>query len=82
VFIFFFFGFSQKMVLLKGVHPLKISQHTQFRGPTLTGASLASTTNVCHFGMVEAMELKKYSVEVTFNGMTSLQNFIKSKKLV
>jgi hypothetical protein len=50
------------MVLLKGVHPLKISQHTQFRGPTLTGASLASTMNVCHFGMVEVMELKNMAL--------------------
>jgi hypothetical protein len=33
---------------------------------------------VRHFGMVEAMELKKYDFQVIFNGMISLQNFIKN----
>jgi hypothetical protein len=32
--------------------------------------------------MVEVTELKKYGVEVTFNGMPSLLNFIKIYKLV
>jgi hypothetical protein len=35
-----------KIVLLKVVHPLKIYQYTKFHGPTLTGASFASTSEV------------------------------------
>jgi hypothetical protein len=42
VFVFFW----QKMVLLKVVHPLKIYQYTKFNGPTLTGASFASISEV------------------------------------
>jgi hypothetical protein len=43
MFVFFVF---EKMVLLKVVHPLKIYEYTTFHGPTLTGASLASTSEV------------------------------------
>jgi hypothetical protein len=49
------------MVLLKVVHALKIYQYTKFHGPTLTGASFASTSsslNVRHFVMVEGTGLK------------------------
>jgi hypothetical protein len=49
------------MVLLKVVHPLKIYQYTKFHGPTLTGASFASTSevlNIRHFGMVEGTGLE------------------------
>jgi hypothetical protein len=38
--------------------------------------------NVRHFGMVKGTGVKKYGVEVTFNGMTYLLNFIKIYKLV
>jgi hypothetical protein len=38
--------------------------------------------NAHHFGMVEGTGLKKYGVEVTFNGMISLLNFIKIYQLV
>jgi hypothetical protein len=41
-----FFFFITKMVLLKVVHPLEIHQYTKFHGPTLTGASFASTSEV------------------------------------
>jgi hypothetical protein len=34
--------------------------------------------NVHHFVTVEGTGLKKYGIEVTFNGMTFLLNFIKS----
>jgi hypothetical protein len=34
------------MVSLKVVHPLKIYQHTKYHGPTLTGASFASISEV------------------------------------
>jgi hypothetical protein len=34
--------------------------------------------NIRHFGLVEATGLKKYGVEITFNVMTSLLNFVKS----
>jgi hypothetical protein len=42
----FVFLFLTKMALLKVVHPLKIYQYTKFHGPTLTGASFASTSEV------------------------------------
>jgi hypothetical protein len=41
-----YFLFLTKMVLLKVVHPSKIYQYTKFHGPTLTGASFASTSEV------------------------------------
>jgi hypothetical protein len=40
------FLFLTKMVLLKVVHPLKIYQYTKCHGPTLIGASFASTSEV------------------------------------
>jgi hypothetical protein len=43
MFVFFVFD---KNGLIKDVHPLKIYQHTKFHGPTLTGASFASTSEV------------------------------------
>jgi hypothetical protein len=80
----FVFLFLTKMVLLKVVHPLKIYQYTKFRGPTLTGASFASTSEVWTFAILEGWRygIKKYGVEVTFNGITSLLNFIKIYQLV
>jgi hypothetical protein len=42
----FVFLFLTKMVSLKVVHPLKIYQYTKFHGTTLTGASIASTSEV------------------------------------
>jgi len=78
-----YFSFFAKMVLLKVVHPLKIYQNTKFHGPTLTGTSFAPTSKVrppfwngCSYG------IKNYGVEVIFNGMTSLLNFIKIYQLV
>jgi hypothetical protein len=41
----FFFNF-RKCCLIKIVHRFKIYQHTKFHGPTLTGASFASTSEV------------------------------------
>jgi hypothetical protein len=38
--------------------------------------------NVRHFGMVEHYGITKFGVEVTFNSMTSLMNFIKIYQLV
>jgi hypothetical protein len=43
MFVFFVFD---KMVPLKVVHPLKIYQYAKFHGPTLTGESFASTSEV------------------------------------
>jgi hypothetical protein len=63
---------------------LKIYQHTKFHGPTLTGASFASTSEVWTSAILEGWRygIKKYGVEVTFNGMTSLLNFIQIYQLV
>jgi hypothetical protein len=43
MFVFFVFD---KNDLIKFVHPLKIYHYTKFHGPTLTGASFASTSEV------------------------------------
>jgi hypothetical protein len=40
------FSSYQKWYLLEMFYPFKICQHTKFNGPTLTGASLASTSDV------------------------------------
>jgi hypothetical protein len=74
-----YFLFLTKMVLLKVVHPLK-----KFHGPTLTGASFASTSEFWTPAILECIRygIKMYGVEVSFNGMTSLQNFIKIYQLV
>jgi hypothetical protein len=36
------------------------------------------SSNVCHFRTVDATGLKKYGLEVTFSGMTSLLSFMNS----
>jgi hypothetical protein len=41
-----FFSFFTKMALLKGVHLLKICQQTKLNCPTLTGAMVASISEV------------------------------------
>jgi hypothetical protein len=73
-----------KMVSLKVVHPLKIYQHTKFHGPTLTDASFhppqkfesPSFWNAWRYG------IKMHGVEVIFNDMISVLNFIKIYQLV
>jgi hypothetical protein len=45
MFVFFVFD-KNGLVILKVVHPLKIYQYTKFHGPTLIGASFASTSKV------------------------------------
>jgi hypothetical protein len=81
--IFVVFVFD-KNGLLKVVHPLKIYQYTKFHSPTLTSASFASTSKVWSLAFWNGWSygIKKYGVEVTFNGMTSLPNFIKIYQLV
>jgi hypothetical protein len=77
------FLFLTKMVLLEVVHHLKIYQYTKFHVLTLTGASFASTSEVWTSAILEwRCGIKNYGVEVTFNGMTSLLNFIKIYHLV
>jgi hypothetical protein len=71
-------------IKLKVVHHLKIYQYIKFHGPTLTVQVLhppqkferPSFWNGWSYG------IKKYGVEVTFNGMTFLLNFIKICQLV
>jgi hypothetical protein len=41
-----FGGFPQKVVLIKAVHPLKVSQHTKSCSPAFPGSSLASISQV------------------------------------
>jgi hypothetical protein len=48
----------------------------------LTGANFTPTSEVRHFGMLEATGLKIKDVEVIFSDMSSLMNFIKMYQLV
>jgi hypothetical protein len=54
MFVFFF----TKMVLPKVVHRLKIYQYTKFHGPTLTGASFASTSEVWTSAILEWSKIR------------------------
>jgi hypothetical protein len=54
--------FLTKMVLLKVVHPLKIYQYIKFHGPTLTGASFASTSEVWTSAILESLKVRDYEV--------------------
>jgi hypothetical protein len=69
-------------VLLKVDHPLKIYQNT-FYVPALTGASVHPPEKFerTPFWTGCSYVIKNYGVEVTFNGMTSLLNFIKIYQL-
>jgi hypothetical protein len=62
--MFVFFCFWQNMVLLKVVHPLNIYQYEKFHGPTLTGASFASTLGVRTSAILEWLKvrIRKYGV--------------------
>jgi hypothetical protein len=56
--MFVFFLFLTKIILLKVVHPLKIYQYTKFHGPTLTGASFASTSAVLTSAILEWLKVR------------------------
>jgi hypothetical protein len=56
--MFVFFLFLTRMVSLKVVHPLKIYQYTKFHGPTLTGASFASTPEVWTSAILEWLKIR------------------------
>jgi hypothetical protein len=66
------------MISVKGVHPLKSYEHTKRQGPTSTGSSFVCTPKVLTFAILEPQRIRdqKYGIMVTFNGMTSLLNFI------
>jgi hypothetical protein len=55
--MFVFLAFD-KMVLLKVVHPLKIYQYIKFHGPTLNGASFASTSEVWTSTILECLKIR------------------------
>jgi hypothetical protein len=50
------------MFPLKVVHPLNIYQHTKFHGPTFTGASFASTSEVSTSAILEWLKLPDYKL--------------------
>jgi hypothetical protein len=52
-----FVFFLTKMVLLKVVYPFKIYQYTKFCGPTLAGASFASTSEVWTSAILECLKV-------------------------
>jgi hypothetical protein len=60
--VMFAFFVLTKMVLLKFVHPLTIYQYTKFHGPTLTGASFASTSEVWTSAILEWLKVRNYKV--------------------
>jgi hypothetical protein len=61
-----------EVVILKVVHPLKICQHTNFYGPTLTGASFASSSVVWkfHHRHIQKGSLKKTVTQIILIGMS------------
>jgi hypothetical protein len=56
--MFVFFLFLTKIILLKVVHHLKIYQYNTFHGPTLTGASFASTSEVWTSAILEWLKVR------------------------
>jgi hypothetical protein len=74
-------GFSQKFLLLKIIHPLKNYQHTEFHGPTLSGASFAFTSSTSAIFNGRSYWIIINGVEVTFNGMTFLLTLLKIYEL-
>jgi hypothetical protein len=74
------FSIFVKVVPVKVVHRLKIYQNTKFHVPTWLLIVLhppqkyerPSFLNRCSYG------IKNYVIEVTFNGMTFLLNFVKN----
>jgi hypothetical protein len=55
MFVFFVFD---KNGLLKVIHCLKIYQYTKLHGPTLTGASFASTSEVWTSAILEWLKIR------------------------
>lgn len=66
------------MVLLKVFRPLKACQKT-FHGPTLNDASFSSISAVVTTATLQRLMLRNeyLDIDITYNGMTSLQNFTK-----
>jgi hypothetical protein len=56
--------FMAKELFLKVVHPLKIYKQMRFRGPALTGARFAATSDVSTSAILEWLSLrdKNYGV--------------------
>jgi hypothetical protein len=77
--MFVFPAFSLKMISLKVIHPFKTYKHTESYSPTLTGESFAFTSEVRTSTILEWLKLriKKYGVNVIFNSISSLLNFMK-----
>jgi len=73
-----------KVVSLKVVHPLKISLHSKFHGPTLSSASLVRTLVVWRSAILERLQLLNYNygTEDIFSGMASLLKSIQIYQLV
>jgi hypothetical protein len=68
--IFVFFVSFAKVVSLKVVHSLKACQHTEFRGPTLTAAILASISEVRKIpSSYSNAPLKKMIIQIKLVGM-------------
>jgi hypothetical protein len=63
------FCFSQKSVLWRVVHPLKLYKHIKLHGPTLTDASFIPTSEMWTSEILGG-------IKVIFNGMIFLLNFM------
>jgi hypothetical protein len=70
------------MVLLQGVHSLKIHQHTKFLGPTLVKVLHPHQKFQQLFWSSYCYGIEKYDAKVNFNDMTYLLNFMKIYQLI
>lgn len=52
------FGFFTKMIIMKGVHPLKVYHHTEFCGHMLSGSSFVSMSEVLTSTILECLKLQ------------------------
>jgi hypothetical protein len=82
--MFVFFLFLTKMVSLKVVHPLEIINIQNFTFPCWLVQVLHPSQKFVRLPFWNGWRygINKYGVKVTFNGMTSLLNFIKIYQLV
>jgi hypothetical protein len=64
--MFPFFVFA-KVVSLKDVHPLKIYSSIKLHGPALTGASLASSSQVLTSVILDWLQLRHYKLRCRGN---------------
>lgn len=80
--LYFCFFFTK--IMLKVMYYLEMYLHTKVMVPHWVVQLFHTPQKIecCNFWMVTATGLRKYGVEVTFKGMTSLLNFINTSWFV